>query len=212
MPELDIQRRETTGMPWWVWLLIAVLAIGLIWWIIAATTTDRELAEVTPGVAPTVGTEPAERVAGARESTDELTSAEWLPLAAMRANPDNYFDQSVSGIGTVAEVASDRGFWIEQRGERVFVVKDEPLVETPALTAGQQISLRGTVHNPDNMQEVAGVMQLDEVTLKTLQGEPAFIKATAIEAQNETPDPVIGSELSAIVKAPISFCRRRSAL
>jgi hypothetical protein len=180
MPELDIQRRETTGMPWWVWLLIAVLAVALIWWIIAATTGDRELAEMTPGVAPT------EQVAGAREDAGDLTSAEWLPLAAMRANPDNYFNQSVSGIGTVAEVASDQGFWIEQRGERVFVVKDEPLVATPALTTGQQVSLQGTVHNPDNMQEVAGVMQLDEATLKMLQGEPAFIKAAAIEVQNET--------------------------
>lgn len=182
MPELEIQRRESQGMPWWVWLLIAALVIGLIWWMMAANT-GRNIAE-TPAT-----TMPNEQVAGERQATTtgELTSAEWLPIPAMRANPDNYFGQSVSGIGTVTETVSDRAFWIEQRGERVLVVMDEAGMTAPALTTGQTVSIRGTVHNPDQMQQVPEVMQLDTETQKLLQGEPAFIEATAIELQNTTP-------------------------
>jgi hypothetical protein len=182
MPELEIQRRESQGMPWWVWLLIAALVIGLIWWMMGANT-GRDIAE-TPAT-----TTPNEQVAGERQATTtgDLTSAEWLPIPAMRANPDNYFGQSVSGIGTVTETVSDRAFWLEQRGERVLVVMDEALTTAPTLTAGQAVSIRGTVHNPDQMQQVPGVMQLDTARQTMLQGEPAFIEATSIEVQETMP-------------------------
>lgn len=182
MPELDIQRREQ-GISPWVWVLGTLLLIGLIWWMVAAANDRREVAGVAPN----------EQVAGSREqmppvgttdTTAGLTPAEWLPLAAMRANPDNYFNQSISGMGTVTEVASDRGFWLEQQGSRVFVVKDPAIPDAPVLTAGQTVSIQGTVKNPMTTEQQAEVMALDEATRRMLQAEPAYIHATAITVQN----------------------------
>ncbi len=182
MAEVEIQRKQG-GVPWWAWLLGVLAVAAILWWIIDAATADRdaEVATTTPTVtepAVTSGTQPAP-TPGAEAATAEL------PLAAIAANPDAYFGKPVSGLATVTEVVGDRGFWVEQDGNRMFVVKAEPLAESANIVAGNRVSFTGTVINPDNMQQqVPGLLQMDESTLKMMQGLPAFIHATNIEMQN----------------------------
>jgi hypothetical protein len=176
MPELDIQRRPTTGSPWWIWVICAIILALIIWWIVAATTGGSRPVAQAPA--------PQERVAGSRQTLG-LTSAEWLPLAAMRANPDNYFDKSVSGVGRVAAVLPEHAFWIEQRGARVMAVESAALAGQPAVRVGEELSLQGTVHNPDKMQQVPEAMKLATATQKQLQGEPAFIVVTDMQPQKQ---------------------------
>jgi hypothetical protein len=160
-----------------------LVVAALIWWVVDAATPERdaEVATATPAVtepAATPGTQPA-ATPGAEAATPEL------PLAAIAANPDAYFGKPVSGLATVTEVVGDRGFWIEQDGNRIFVIKAEPLVESVNIVAGNEISFTGTVMNPDGMEkQVPGLLQMDKDTLRMMQGLPAFIHATNIEMQN----------------------------
>jgi hypothetical protein len=193
MPELDIQRRQSAGGSWWAWLIGAIILALVIWWIVAAATGGSQHTAQAPAANPAaVGASqpPQEQVAGSRQ-TEGLTSAEWLPLAAMRANPDNYFGKSVSGVGRVAEVLPQNAFWIEQRGSRVLVVEAARLAGQVTPKVGQEVSLQGTVHNPDKMQQVPEAMKLSTATQKQLQGEPAFIVGTALQVQqqNVLPNP-----------------------
>jgi hypothetical protein len=109
-----------------------------------------------------------------------------MPLAAIRANPDGYFGQSVSGLATVDSVVGAQGFWIKQGDTRMFVAHD--LAGAPAtqnVAAGDMVSLTATVENPDTMETaVPGLLNLDAATRTTLQGEPAFLKASNLEVQN----------------------------
>jgi hypothetical protein len=92
MPELEMERRERSGVPPWVWILLAILVIALIWWAIAAMDRDEEAA--APG----------------------------MPLGQIAASPQNYFEQEVSGLATVEEILSDNAFWITQDGQRMLTV------------------------------------------------------------------------------------------
>ena len=182
MAEVRIERKE--GASGWTWL-IGLLLLGLIiWWIVAAVSGDRNEAATDPAAPAVTATDPTTGTATTAPGAEAATPN--LPLAAIRANPDNYFGKPVSGLATVTEVVSDRGFWVEQDGSRIFVVKDGALdAPAAAVSAGQKASFTGTVINPDGMQEqVPGILDLDESTLKMLQGEPAFIHATNLEMQN----------------------------
>ena len=206
MAEVQIERKEG-GVPWWAWLLL-ILAVGFtLWWMTAgrdrgtdvATTpavTDTTVTGASttePGGAPSVATDPATDTvlvivpegtpAGTMPKADAANPA--LPLAAMRANPDAYFNKWVSGLATVTEVVSNKGFWIEQDGVRAFVVKAEPLVESREITAWNKVSFSGMVVNPAEAQQRVPVMsQMDDETLNMLKAEPAFIHATNIEMQS----------------------------
>lgn len=167
MPEVELQRRPDQGTPWWAWLLGALVVFGLIWWAITATMGPREVAQVPQG--------PPEQTARA--------AAAALPVTTMRTNPNQYIGQSVTGMGTVAEVITDHAFWVEQNGERLLVVKDA-LIAMPELQPGQQVSLEGFVRDPKEMAQIPGMTDLEERTRTTLQAEPVFIHASAIEAQS----------------------------
>jgi hypothetical protein len=57
MPEIDVQRRPAPAVPVWLWVLAALLLIGLIWWGVAGLN-DRDDVAQAPGE--------RDRVAGAR--------------------------------------------------------------------------------------------------------------------------------------------------
>lgn len=137
MPQLDIQRTERSGgVLAWVWIAAAILAGLLLWWVIAAATDRDNFAAVPPN----------EQVAGERLETPAApvvpdtdvtapdaqmpgVTPEPLPLAGILATPTDFFGDPVAGMATVTEVVSDRGFWVESDGNRMFVVKDEALPE-----------------------------------------------------------------------------------
>jgi hypothetical protein len=140
MPELHIERRQAV-IPWWVWLVGALILALLIWAIVAATTTDRRTAAVPP----------QERVAGTQE--------ELLPVIVIVTNPAAYFNKTVSGTATVGEVVSDRGFWLRQDDRRIFAVIDEPRPETKDLNEGQRVRVSGIIYDSQRMGAAPGTSE-----------------------------------------------------
>src|SRR5688572_12828145 len=72
-------------------------------------------------------------------------------LSAVVADPAIHLGQTVSGSATVAELVSDRSFWIEDDGKRLLVITDGPMPETPGITTGKRVQLSGTMHDATQM-------------------------------------------------------------
>lgn len=178
MPEIDIQRREGMNVPWWAWLVGAALTALLIWWIVAAATPDRRAGEPAP----------QDRVAGERQEQRDtiIGGAQQLPLTAIQQDPAQYHGNTVSGVATVAEVVSDRGFWVEQNGSRLFVLDGQTVPGARTLQAGDRIQLEGPVYRTGEqgfrMPQVEG---MDEQTARTLQEQQVFMHATSIQSVNQ---------------------------
>jgi len=174
MAEIEIQRKQ--GASPWAWLL-GLIVLGLIAWAVwAAMTGDRATVTASSDATTPVVTP---------NTAAPTPGSPGMPLAAALANPDAYFGKPISGMATVVEVIGDRALIIEQDGARMYVVKSADIAPTTNLAVGNTVSLTGTVVNPDNMQDaVPGILDVGEPTLKTLQGEPAFIHATSFEMVN----------------------------
>ncbi len=92
------------------------------------------------------------------------------------SGPANYANQTVSGTARVAQVVSDRGFWIEDGGQRVFAVIDEPKPEIKNIRAGQTVRLDGA-QVMTNASQVPG--QLEAQTQQAIQNQSAFLYVRA---------------------------------
>lgn len=61
MAEIPVERKDDSGIPWWVWLILAALVAALlIWWLSSddegrdpATTEDTVITEPAPAGTPT---------------------------------------------------------------------------------------------------------------------------------------------------------------
>lgn len=171
MAEIDLQRKEQQSNAW-LWVVLAIIVIGLVWWWIASR--DNATAGAGPGM-------PENGVAAQTGAANPN-----LPIAAINANPDNYFGQEVSGMASIIEVMSPNAFRIQQDGNSMFAYWPEAPTtgDTPAV--GQSLSLTGTVRDPKNMQEYVTTGTLDDATMTTLQGEGAFLVITNGELQDQT--------------------------
>ncbi len=166
MPEIDIQRQPQRSVPIWLWIAGAILAALLIWGLIEAFDNDQA----------TAPQQPTERVAGER---GEIGAPEALPLATIVGTPNDYFGKDVRGTATVAEVTSDRGFWVENQGQRAFVVLGEGMTERDVnITQGQQVLIEGTYMESANMGQVP---QLEQDAQNVIQGETGFIRANSVD-------------------------------
>lgn len=140
MAEIPIERKS--GVPWWVWLLAALLIVALLWWLL----DDGDGAETAYTDAPVAtGTMPTETV-----TPPAITS-----LAAI-ARPDAAIDGRAVNLDGVAvqQVISDAGFWIgASADERVYVLLNEQRTPgTPTegrvdVNPGQTVNIDGTVRS-----------------------------------------------------------------
>jgi hypothetical protein len=99
---------------------------------------------------------------------------------------------SASGEGIVPETPSDRGFWIEENGQRVFAILAEPMEQIKDVDPGQRVRitnarvLRGS--------ESAQIPQdVDAEARATAQGQQYFLLVPSSGVQivaggNTTPD------------------------
>ncbi|MFN3651322.1 MAG: hypothetical protein ACK47B_17240 [Armatimonadota bacterium] len=190
MPELDIQHRPNPGMSWLPWVIGAVLLALIAWGVYEVVTPERATgpATTTDQVAgqreetPPAGTQPG-------EGTGTMAGAA-LPLAAITQAPNTYFGQPVEGTATVAEVVSDRGYWVEEGGSRMFVVQSEQLPEAALdVNAGQRVRIRGTVMDTQQMGQTPDVANMDQQARQILQDQPAFIHATDVTILDRTTSP-----------------------
>lgn len=171
MPELDIQRKSAATY-WWVLLLVLLLAVFIIWWLAAAWDNDPEVAVVRP--------EGAAAPAGAT-ATPGTANVEVIPVAAILAEPGSYADRTVQGTARVVQVISDRGFWIEENNQRLFVVLNEQRPETVDINAGQTVRLSGRVSTAERAGQLDGVQSLEADTREALNSQKAFLYVNAPE-------------------------------
>lgn len=165
MAEIPIEKKGGGGMPWWVWLILAVLIVALLIWLFA----DDDRDEVRPVDQTTVATVPAPGYDGMDNGTAATTAPGEATGAA--AGGDAITDLATLLGADAAAVAgrevrltdvpagavpSDAGFWIEgPNGQREYAVIHE--VRTPNtpiegridVNEGDRLDITGTVRSAE---------------------------------------------------------------
>lgn len=185
MADIDIERKSSSS---WLWWLLGLIALALLIWLIAEMMDDDEPEVAAVPVATTPVVDPAAPVVVPVEAAPA-----GVTIAQVLANPTAYAGQPFStGPVRVAEVVSDRGFWVENEGQRLFVVKNEsPLpgvadvqgaADTRAgrqVNAGETVQINGTLYTSlDQLQP-----PLDEQTRQTVQNQPIVLQANVADIQ-----------------------------
>ncbi len=159
MAEIPIERKS--GIPWWVWLILAALVVALLIWMFDGDDdADRMVTDLTPvevvpvEVAPVDGATIAapNDQAGTGPITDLTMITGASGLTAMVGRPlqlRNVRDQEVDG---------DRTFWVGPSADQraLVVLNEEPTPNQPGVegrydvTTGQVINVNGTIRNTND--------------------------------------------------------------
>lgn len=161
MAEIDLERREHRGTGW-LWGLALLALIGaVVWWAWPDDeyALDEEGSELVEPVA-----EPA---------PGPVAPLEGIAVSEIRTNPAAFTGRTLSGEVRVADAPTDAGFWIEDAGERLFVLMD-PREDAPDIQPNTTIRIENaTVHEAAELDRLAG--ELDEETRTLLQQESVFL-------------------------------------
>lgn len=167
----DIMARipvEKKGGASWIWWLLGLLVlIGLVWLLVEAFDDDEAELTEEPGVeAVTPDTTP-----GAATGTPAVAIGDILNNPAAYVG-QTFPDQEVN----VVEVPTDRGFWIEDQGQRLFaIIIDEPQEEPLDINPGQTLQIQGgTLRDSTYLPEMPGA-PLDQETQNIVQEQPIFL-------------------------------------
>lgn len=179
MAEIPVERKS--GMPWWMWLVLAAAALVILFWIFADNDREAyETAAVEPVVVspvavppanidPAVGTTEPMNAAGATgpiTSLAALTGAgDMTPMIGRQVN--------LTGV-PVTEMAGDRTFFVGEGNNRLFVLLPEgqpglPSEDSVNVNRGQTVTLNGTLRRAQDM--VAGAQ---------VEGMPANAQAVLV--------------------------------
>lgn len=178
MAEIHIEKKKSV----WPWIIAALVALLAIWALTQFMGRDeRDVAAVEPVGTPVAEapapTEPVEAAGTPAATTADASGAiAALPVATILAGPAGYVGQEISGTARVTDVPTDRGFWIEQDGQRMFAViaKGENMEQAININAGQEIQLNGAaVHDANSIAQLGGT--LDEQAKQLVSGQQAFL-------------------------------------
>lgn len=166
MADLNVERKSPSVWPWIIGLLVLAL---LIWALVELFESDDETATLDPAPEQAAVVEPVSEPVG----PDVMVAS--LPVAEISQSPDAYAGQTVSGQATVAEVPSQGGFWIDDRGQRLFVVMTGQATEAvPTLTPGQTIHIAdATVARSSELDARAAEVSPD--VRQTAEGEEVVL-------------------------------------
>lgn len=193
MAEIHVERKPRSGWAW-VWVLLLLVAIAVLAWLYWPDRARTETTETATMTAPATGTDPS------LVDTVPLPGATQPPqtmamIGEIRANPEQWVGREFLGVVNVTDSGAttapamppERGFWIEQDGQRLFVlVNDDPNHMPAAVTPGQPIRIRGTVRDATFIPQL-GAMNLSGEADELLRSEPAYLVAeeSAIELAQE---------------------------
>jgi hypothetical protein len=180
MAEIKVQRK---GVPWWAWLLLAILAIVLIWWAVEAFSGDDADEEMAPPAtdAAVVDTAPV----AAPGSPDGAAGERITDIGALldAEDPTALVGREVRLEDVrVLEMVGDATFWVGRgANDRMFVILDEQIPSPPPdvegrvnVNAGQTVDIMGAVRASGDLP---GGGVLDQ-TGRTAAGEgPVYIWA-----------------------------------
>jgi len=168
MADIDLERKRS-GMGW-LWGLLALLAVVLLAWWLWPDTEEAEFAEADVGAEVA----PVEPLA---TTPEPVATAAGVTIGDILGSPDAYIDQPFPRAEVnVAEVVTDRGFWIEDQGERLFaLIVDRPQEQPVDLNPGQTIRIdRGTLRDRTFLPELPGA-PLDQETENIAEQQPIFL-------------------------------------
>ncbi len=99
-----------------------------------------------------------------------------LTLAQITADPQQYFGRDFSGEVDVGSNLTDRGFWVEQNGNRMFaLIIDQPREVPKDINAGQTLRISGgTVHDASSLDDIPGD-SLNQNTRKIIADQDAIL-------------------------------------
>jgi hypothetical protein len=167
MANIPVEKKSSTS---WIWLLLLLLLVGaIIWWLFAeADDADYDDAD-----------EVAVEQSADRDSVAGAPTPGDMTLAAILANPSVYYGVSgFSGEVGVDGPITDRGFWIEQNGSRMFaLIIDQPAERPKDINDGARLRLDGgTVREPASIRdgEIEGD-PLDQDTLDIIAEQDAIL-------------------------------------
>ncbi len=171
MAEIPIERKKKSGLGWLPLALLALIAVAAL----LLRNRDRD---------PQVATAPAATTTAA--GGEVAGGSEMLPVATILGGPEQYANQPVSGNARVTEVVSDRGFWVEENGQRMFVLLGEKGAGTNAaehhtdIKAGQTLRLSGHVFT--SADQVPGG-NVEAEARQAIQGQRAFLHVMPQDVQ-----------------------------
>ena len=161
MAEIPVERKRNLT---WLWVILALLLIAaLIWW---ATAGDEE-----------VVTEPVGTEAGLEPTAEPVPAAGELTIANILASPEAYVGRDdFSGEVNVPEVPTDRGFWVEDQGQRLFaLIIDEPREVPKDINAGQRLRIsQGMIRDQSFLPDMPG-RPLEANTLRIIQEQDVYL-------------------------------------
>ncbi len=181
MAEIPVERKSSMT---WLWLLLAVLVVGLLlWWLLddddpevagAGTATTVEAgAEPDGAFAQPGGTAAAGAGAGAGAFAGGGAGDS---VAQILANPAGHVgrDDFAADVA-VPDVPTDRGFWVEQDGARLFgVLMDAPSEAIIDIDPDQQIRVtEGRLLDSSGIGEIPGPIEAE--TRRTLEEQEIFL-------------------------------------
>ncbi len=161
----DIPVTKNKGGAWWMWLL-GLLLLGALAWI-AFSAMDNDDAVETDPVAVVDPGEP-----------EPIAVAVGTTFGEILANPTAYAGQALNGAEVnVPDVPSDRGFWIEQMGERMFAILNDGPEEAPVdINQGQVLRIeRGILREPSYLDQLPGE-PLEAETRRLASEQPLFLE------------------------------------
>lgn len=164
MAEIPVEKKSNAK---WLWILLLLLLGALLLWWLLAEDDDADFANADP--------------VAVEESADfdSVNATSEMTLSAILANPSNYYGmEGYTGEVTIGGPLTDRGFWIENNGARMFaIVVDEPAERRIDINPGATLRLNGgTIREPSTISatDIEGDT-LDQDTLDAITGEEAVL-------------------------------------
>lgn len=197
MADIDIERKKKSPLPW----ILGLLALALLAFLLmrgcsdddpepAVVATDTTtFTDTTMGAAPMASPATDTTAMGAAAAAGAgAAGAGWIGTVMAGTNAG----QTTGGDGMVPETPSDRGFWIEENGQRVFAILAEPMEQIKDIDPGQRVR----ISNARVMRgsEAAQIPQdVDAEARQTAQGQQYFLLVPAsgvviTSGGNTTPD------------------------
>ncbi|HET8655975.1 MAG TPA: hypothetical protein VFL93_10710 [Longimicrobiaceae bacterium] len=192
----DIKVERKSGVSWIWWIIGLIILALIIWWIVASFGHDRNTA-APAAVAPAATAPPAAAPVAPAATPSPAATASTIPVADILANPGNWTGKTVSGTAQVASVPTDRGFWLESNGQRIFaVLNDQPQEQPVDINPGQTVQLTNA-RVLTSATDVQGT--LSSQTTSTIQGQPAFLN---VDEQNVTVSQMANTQTGTTGAAP----------
>lgn len=178
MADIPVQKKTGFGMPWWLWLLLAILIIALLVWLLA----DDDDASVSAGQTQNTQLATPTQSRGVDRASGPVTSIAALVDAtsnmAMAGREVDLEDVAVQSL------AGDMAFWVgENPANRVFVVFDQQ--RTPDLNKEGKLDInRGSSVNIEGIVLSAETGIPNGVVAELPSGTKTFIHAKKIKVKD----------------------------